>query len=214
MPNIIAYYRVSTLRQGKSGLGLDAQSAAVERFAESEGLTIVKEFIEIESGKGADALNLRPKLAAALAEARKQKCSVVVAKLDRLSRDVAFVAGLMSQRIPFIVAELGADADPFMLHIYAALAEKERRMISARTKAALKAAKARGVVLGNPKQAAENRERARAEAENLRPVLTELKHLPSRQIAAELTVRGIATPRGGKWQSPTVLRMIDRLGLR
>ena len=108
MPNILAYYRVSTQRQGKSGLGLEAQRAAVERFAEDEGLTIVKEFIEIESGKGADALNLRPKLAAALAEARKQKCPVVVAKLDRLSRDVAFVAGLMSQRVPFIVAELGA----------------------------------------------------------------------------------------------------------
>jgi DNA invertase Pin-like site-specific DNA recombinase len=214
MPNILAYYRVSTQRQGKSGLGLDAQRAAVERFAEVEGRTIEKEFVEIESGKGADALNLRPKLAAALAEARKQKCSVVVAKLDRLSRDVAFVAGLMSQRVPFIVAELGADADPFMLHIYAALAEKERRMISARTRAALRAAKARGVVLGNRQQAARNRELARAEAEALRPVLTELKHLSSRQIAIELTHRGVATPRGGKWQSPTVLRMIDRLGLR
>ena len=214
MPNILAYYRVSTQRQGKSGLGLEAQRTAVERFAESEGLTILKEFIEIESGKGADALNLRPKLAAALAEARKQKSSVVVAKLDRLSRDVAFVAGLMSQRVPFIVAELGADADPFMLHIYAALAEKERRMISARTRAALKAAKARGVVLGNPQQAARNREVARAEAEALRPVLTELKHLSSRQIALELTLRGVPTPRGGKWQSPTVLRMIDRLDLR
>jgi DNA invertase Pin-like site-specific DNA recombinase len=214
MPNILAYYRVSTQRQGKSGLGLEAQRAAVECFAEREGLTILSEFIEIESGKGADALNSRPQLAAALSEARKQKCPVVVAKLDRLSRDVAFVAGLMSQRVPFIVAELGTDADPFMLHIYAALAEKERRMISARTRAALKAAKARGVVLGNPQQAARNRELARAEAENLRPVLTELKHLSSRQIAAELTLRGIATPRGGKWQSPTVLRMIDRLGLR
>jgi DNA invertase Pin-like site-specific DNA recombinase len=214
MPNILAYYRVSTQRQGKSGLGLDAQRAAVERFAEVEGLTIEKEFVEIESGKGADALNLRPKLAAALAEAHKQKCSVVVAKLDRLSRDVAFVAGLMSQRVPFIVAELGADADPFMLHIYAALAEKERRMISARTRAALKAAKARGVVLGNRQQAARNRELARAEAEHLRPLLTELKHLSSRQIAAELTLRGVATPRGGKWQSPTILRMIDRLVLR
>ena len=214
MPSILAYYRVSTQRQGKSGLGLDAQRAAVEHFAEGEGLTIVREFIEIESGKGADALNLRPKLAAALAEARKQRCPVVVAKLDRLSRDVAFVAGLMSQRVPFIVAELGADADPFMLHIYAALAEKERRMISARTRAALKAAKARGVVLGNPQQAARNRELARTEAENLRPVLTKLKHLSSRQIAAELTLRGVATPRGGKWQSPTVLRLIDRLELR
>jgi DNA invertase Pin-like site-specific DNA recombinase len=214
MPSIITYYRVSTQRQGKSGLGLEAQRAAVERFAEGEGLTILNEFIEIESGKGADALNLRPKLAAALAEARRQKCSVVVAKLDRLSRDVAFVAGLMSQRIPFIVAEIGSDADPFMLHIYAALAEKERRMISARTRAALKAAKARGVVLGNPQQAARNRALAQADAESLRPLLTELKHLSSRQIAAELTLRGVATPRGGRWQSPTVLRMIDRLELR
>ena len=145
-------------------------------------------------GKGADALNLRPNLAAALAEARKQKCSVVVAKLDRLSRDVAFVAGLMSQRVPFIVAELGTDADPFMLHIYAALAEKERRMISARTRAALKAAKARGVVLRNPQQATRNRELARAEAEKLRPVLTELKHLSSRQIAAELALRVLQHP--------------------
>jgi DNA invertase Pin-like site-specific DNA recombinase len=101
-----------------------------------------------------------------------------------------------------------------MLHIYAALAEKERRMISARTRAALKVAKARGVALGNPQQAARNRELARTEAENLRPVLTELKHLSSRQIAAELTLRGFATPRGGKWQSPTVLRLIDRLELR
>ena len=214
MPNIVSYYRVSTQRQGKSGLGLEAQRAAVVRFAEGEALTIVNEFVEIESGKGADALNLRPKLAAALAEARKQKCSVVVAKLDRLSRDVAFVAGLMSQRIPFIVAELGTDPDPFMLHIYAALAEKERRMISARTRAALKAAKARGIVLGNPQQAARNRELARAEAESLRPLLTELRHLSSRQIAAELNLRGVATPRGGKWQSPTVLRIIDRLELR
>src|SRR6476620_11634774 len=98
-----------------------------------------------------------------------------------------------------------------MLHIYAALAEKERRMISARTRAALKAAKARGVVLGNPQQAARNREVARAEAETLRAVLTELKHSSSRQIANELTLHGVPTPRGGKWQSSTVLRMIYRL---
>jgi DNA invertase Pin-like site-specific DNA recombinase len=112
------------------------------------------------------------------------------------------------------VAELRADADPFMLHIYAALAEKERRMDFSPNRAALKAAKARGVVLGNPQKAARNRELAQVEAENLRSVLTELKHLSSRQIAAELTLRGVATPRRGKWQSPTVLRMIDRLGLR
>src|SRR5215213_121967 len=103
-----------------------------------------------ETGKGADALDRRPQLAAALAAAKSAKCCVVVSKLDRLSRDVAFVAGLMAQRIPFIVAELGRDADPFMLHLYAALAEKERRLISERTKAALAVRKSAGGRLGNP----------------------------------------------------------------
>jgi DNA invertase Pin-like site-specific DNA recombinase len=98
----------------------------------------------VASGKGADAIERRPQLAAALAAAKAKKCSVVVAKLDRLSRDVAFVAGLMAQRVPFMVAELGRDADPFMLHLYAALAEKERRLIAERTKAALAAKKAAG----------------------------------------------------------------------
>jgi DNA invertase Pin-like site-specific DNA recombinase len=92
------------------------------------------EFVEVETGKGSDALERRPQLAAALGAGRTRKCPVIVAKLDRLSRDVAFVAGLMAQRVPFIVAELGVDADPFMLHLYAALAEKERRLISERTR--------------------------------------------------------------------------------
>ena len=126
MTQAIAYYRVSTARQGRSGLGIEAQRAAVRRFAETEGIKLLGERIEIETGKGADALERRPELAAALADARKAKCPVLVAKLDRLSRDVHFISGLMSHRVPFIVAELGADADPFMLHLYAALAEKER----------------------------------------------------------------------------------------
>jgi hypothetical protein len=109
--------------QRRSGLGIEAQRAAVHRFAEAEGLEVLSEYVETETGKGADALDRRPQLAAGLAAARLAKCPVVVAKLDRLSRDVAFVAGLMVQRVPFIVAELGADADPFMLHLYAALAE-------------------------------------------------------------------------------------------
>jgi DNA invertase Pin-like site-specific DNA recombinase len=113
-------------------------------------MQIVAEYIDIETGKGADALDRRPQLAAALAAAKKAKCSVLVSKLDRLSRDVAFVSGLMAQRVPFIVAELGRDADPFMLHLYAALAEKERRLISERTKAALAAKRERGEALGNP----------------------------------------------------------------
>lgn len=103
-------------------------------FAEAEQITIIAEYVETETGKGADALDRRPELAAALARARSAKCCVLVSKLDRLSRDVAFVSGLMAQRVPFIVAELGRDADPFILHLYAALAEKERRLISERTK--------------------------------------------------------------------------------
>src|SRR5213596_674742 len=150
MDKAIAYLRVSTKQQHRSGLGIEAQRAAVTRFAEAEGLAVIAEYVEAETGKGADALDRRPQLAAALSAARAAKCSVVVAKLDRLSRDVAFVAGLMAQRVPFIVAELGRDADPFMLHLYAALAEKERRLISERTKAALAAKRASGARLGNP----------------------------------------------------------------
>ena len=117
-PRIVVYIRVSTGRQGRSGLGLDAQRAAIARFAEAHGLRVAGEHVEVETGKGsADVLDRRPQLAAALAAARKLKCPVVVAKLDRLSRDVAFIAGLMAQRVPFVVAELGPDVDPFMLHI-------------------------------------------------------------------------------------------------
>jgi len=154
MNTCIAYYRVSTQAQGRSGLGIEAQRSAVARFAEAEGLQITAEFIEIETGKGQDALERRPKLAAALELARRAKCPVVVAKLDRLSRDVAFIASLMAQKVPFIVAELGADADPFMLHLYAALAEQERRLISERTTAALASKRAQGARLGNPNFAA------------------------------------------------------------
>ena len=147
MQHAVAYYRVSTARQGRSGLGIDGQREAVTRFAAAESFELVAEFVEVETGKGADALDRRPQLAAALATGRQRKCPVIVAKLDRLSRDVAFIAGLMAQRVPFIVAELGVDADPFMLHIYAALAEKERRLISERTRSALAARKAQGTRL-------------------------------------------------------------------
>ena len=154
-PRAIAYLRVSTRAQGRSGLGLDAQRAAIERFAEAESLTLLAEHVETETGKGHDALTRRPELRAALEAARASRCPVIVAKLDRLSRDVAFISGLMAQRVPFLVAELGADADHFMLHLYAALAEKERRLIAERTRAALSARKARGTPLGNPTNAPE-----------------------------------------------------------
>jgi DNA invertase Pin-like site-specific DNA recombinase len=208
---MIVYYRVSTQKQGRSGLGLEAQRAAITRFAEAEGMAIAGEFIEIETGKGADALAKRPQLAAALDAAKKLKCPVIVAKLDRLSRDVAFIAGLMAQRVPFIVAELGKSADPFMLHIYAALAQQERRMIAERTKVALAAAKARGVTLGNAAQARANADQADAFAEGLRETVMPIINLPSRRIAAILNGRGIKTPFGKAWQSATVLRLIERL---
>ena len=164
MKPIITYLRVSTEKQGKSGLGLEAQREALARFAAQEGFEIAGEFVEVETGKGSDALDRRPKLGAALALARKLKCAVTVAKLDRLSRDVHFVSGLMAQGVPFIVAELGAGADPFMLHLFAALAEKERAMISSRTKAALTAAKERGqfsAIRASRMRAATRRRRAK-----------------------------------------------------
>jgi DNA invertase Pin-like site-specific DNA recombinase len=216
----VAYYRVSTARQGKSGLGIEAQKAAVQRFAEAEVIEVVGEHVEVETGKGADALERRPELSAALAQARKAKCPVLVAKLDRLSRDVHFISGLMAHRVPFIVAELGADADPFMLHLYAALAEKERALISARTKAALAAKKAQGVKLGNPRAAeaavkahAASRAAANQFAANVLPIVREIQisGLTSlRDIAAALNARGIRTARGGNWHSSTVRNLLLR----
>src|SRR6478736_737352 len=140
MKPAIAYTRVSTTRQGKSGLGLEAQQTALAQFAEAEGFNIVQAFSDTESGKHDD--DRRPALAEALAAARKHAAPIIVAKLDRLSRDVHFISGLMKHKVPFIVAELGSETDPFMLHLFAALAEKERALISRRTKDALAAAKA------------------------------------------------------------------------
>ena len=211
MDSVIAYLRVSTQRQQRSGLGIEAQRATIARFAEAEGMTVIGEFVEIETGKGADGLERRPELAKALKAARNDKCAVVVAKLDRLSRDVAFIATLMTQRVPFIVAELGMNADPFMLHIYAALAEHERRMISERTRQALAAARERGVLLGNANQALVNKNESAARAESLRPLLEGMSGLSARAIATELTMRAIPTARGAAWSAKTVLRVMDRL---
>lgn len=221
MEQAIAYLRVSTERQGRSGLGLEAQREMINAFANREGMGIVREFVEVETGKGADALDRRPELAAALALARKEKCPVIVAKLDRLSRDVHFISGLMTQRIPFIVAELGADADSFMLHLYAALAEKERKLISERTKAALAAKKAQGVKLGNRTNLAEARAKAVASTKasadafalNVLPVIEQVKAqgvTSYNGIAQALNVRGVRTARGGTWQAATVRKIILR----
>ena len=216
MSEIIAYYRVSTAKQGRSGLGLEAQRAAVAAFAKAEGFTVAAEYTEIETGKGADALNKRPQLRAALKQAKRSKASMCVARLDRLSRDVAFISGLMSQRVPFIVAALGRDVDPFVLHIYAALAEQERKMISQRTRAGLQQAKARGVQLGRTGAAlaAKNAAAAAERDEALRPILVSMVGQSSRAIAEQLTEQGIEPPRGGAWSNKTVLRMMARLGLK
>jgi DNA invertase Pin-like site-specific DNA recombinase len=211
MKPIIAYIRVSSQKQGRSGLGLEAQQAAVQQFAGLEGYEIVGTFIEIETAKGADALDKRPQLALALAAAKQAKCAVVVAKLDRLSRNVHFISGLMEKRVPFIVAAFGANQDPFMLHIYAAFAEKERAEIAARTSKALQAAKARGVVLGNQVQAKANADAAQEAAESLRDVVMPIIHLSSRKIADALNAQGYPTSQGHAWQSKTVLRLIARL---
>ena len=221
MNRAIAYLRVSTQRQQRSGLGIEAQRATVARFAEVEGLTIIAEFVEAESGKGSDALDRRPQLAAALAAARTTKCSVVVSKLDRLSRDVAFVSGLMAQRVPFIVAELGRDADPFMLHLYAALAEKERRLISERTRAALAAKKASGARLGNPRNIAHAGALGRVVqtvtadefVSGLMPIVLAIRSTGAITLEAmtqALNQRGIRSARGGKWHASSVMNLLAR----
>ena len=214
MRDAVAYTRVSTSSQARSGLGLEAQVAAIALFAEREGFRIVERFVEVETGKGADALDRRPKLAAALKAARKvdKNCPVIVAKLDRLSRDVHFISGLMQHKTPFIVAELGPDVDPFMLHIYASLAEKERRLISERTKAGLAAAKRRGQTLGG-RNAQSDRFAAAAAAfaEQMRPILAEMEALPANRVATILNERGIPSAAGGKWQAIQVGRVRRRL---
>ena len=223
MRQVVTYIRVSTAQQGRSGLGIEAQREALARFAEAEGCEILAEFVEVETGKGADALDRRPQLAAALAMARKAKAAVVVAKLDRLSRDVAFISDLMARRVPFIVAELGADADPFMLHLYAALAEKERHLIADRTRVALAARKAQGVKLGNPKNLAEAGAKGaasqRAEADvfaaKVLPVVRSIQAEGAttlRAIAAALNERGVRTARGGEWHDSTVRNLLARAG--
>ena len=210
MQPVVAYYRVSTERQGRSGLGLDAQRQRCAQFAAQNGMRMAEAFTEVEAGTGTDALDRRPQLAAALAAARRHRGPVLVAKLDRLSRDVHFIAGLMAQRVDFVVAELGADVDPFMLHVYAALAEKERRMISERTRAALAARKRQGAQLGSPTTrvaagragAAATAEGARRFAENVSPLIREVQASgvkSLRSIAAVLNTRGVRTARGGRW---------------
>jgi DNA invertase Pin-like site-specific DNA recombinase len=184
-------------------------------------MRILAEFIEVETGKGSDALDRRPQLAAALAAARSAKGSILVSKLDRLSRDVAFVSGLMAKRVPLVVAELGRDADPFMLHLYAALAEKERRLISERTKAALAAKKAQGAKLGNPTNvltaAGLGREALISSADQFAtavlPLVRSIQSAGAKTLEAVscgLNKQGIRPARGTRWYASSVANLLAR----
>jgi len=216
----VSYIRVSKPKQGRSGLGLEAQQAAIRSFCAQRGFKIEAEYREVETGKGADALARRPELAASMRAARKlgkggktSSAPVIIAKLDRLSRDVHFISGLMVQRVPFIVTELGLDVDPFMLHIHAAVAEKERNRIAQHTKEALAAAKARGQQLGNPEIGKLRKAEAEERAAHLRPIIESLRGLSAKRISEILNDRKLAAPRGGSWQATQVIRLLMRLDL-
>lgn len=210
----IAYLRVSTERQGRSGLGLEAQREAVARYAKDQGLAVTAEFVEVETGKGANALAKRPQLLAALAEAKRTKARLVLAKLDRLARNVHFVSGLMETGVDFAVADM-PHADKFRLHLEAVIAEDEARRISQRTKAALAAAKERGQELGKHGKvlAAQNKAAAAERLEPLVPVLAELKQqgLSMRAMIASLNERGVASPSGGRWHLANLHRALGRM---
>ena len=216
MKSAIAYLRVSTSEQGRSGLGLAAQRKVVDEFAVAEGFTLADIITEVASGKL--GLDERDGLRLALAKAKRLRCPVIVAKLDRLSRDVAFISGLMAAGTPFIVAELGADTDPFILHLFAALSEKERKLIASRTKSALADLKAQGVQLGNrtnlheaqARGQARNAEKAAAFAAGILPEIRRLQAqaMTMTQIADELNRRGVKTALGRTWHQSTVSRLI------
>src|ERR1700737_831783 len=200
----VAYYRVSTDRQGKSGLGLEAQREAVMQYLNGGPWTLVGEFTEVESGKRAD----RPELEKALAACKKQKARLVIAKLDRLSRNLAFIAALMESGVEFVAVD-NPHMNKLTIHILAAVAEHEREMISERTKAALQAAKARGKVLGNPNMPEISKRgtvaviaNARRFAANVRPIIKEIMRAGATShnaIAAKLNERNVRTARGGVW---------------
>jgi DNA invertase Pin-like site-specific DNA recombinase len=213
----ISYLRVSTSRQGDSGLGLEAQRAAIETFVNGHQWELLAEYVEVESG----GKNTRPELAKALREAKKRKAVLVVGKLDRLSRNLAFIANLLESGVEFRCADL-PEATRTMLQLWAVMAEWEREQISTRTKDALQAAKGRGVKLGSPTPGkgsalgvAAQRASADQFAANIRPVIAEIQGAgitSLRGLATALTARGIPTARGGAWDATTVRRAIRRAG--
>jgi DNA invertase Pin-like site-specific DNA recombinase len=212
----VAYYRVSTDKQGKSGLGLEAQRQAVEQYLNGGKWSLAGEFTEVESGKR----NKRPELEKALIACKRQKAKLVIAKLDRLSRNLAFIAALMESGVEFVAVD-NPHANKLTVHILAAVAQHEREMIAQRTKDALQAAKARGVVLGNPKLD-QVRDRAVASvkadadrfAKNVAPIIREIQSsgvASNRGIARALKARGVATARGGTWTPVQVAAILQRV---
>lgn len=216
--SIVIYRRVSTAKQERSGLGLEAQLEALKIFCQTEGFEIAGSFSE--SVSGALPLEQRFALQQALTLAKKLNCSVCVVKLDRLSRDVAFISGLMAKGVPFIVSELGADTDPFVLHLFAALAEKERKLISERTKAALQIRKQSGVKLGNrtnlPTAQAQGHmaltAKAQSFANGVAPLIQKLRSQGDslNSIANQLNQLNYKTSRGSTWTATAVTRILQR----
>src|SRR5262245_48916557 len=187
----VSYLRVATDKQGRNGYGINAQRQAVDDYLNGGAWELIEECVEVESGKRD---RNRPELQRALALCKKHRARLIIAKLDRLSRNLAFIANLMDGKVDFVCCDM-PQATRLTIHVLAAVAEHEREMISKRTKAGLDVAKAKGVQLGNAAQAAANRADALGHAEQLRPLLTELqaRSLSLRQMAAELNASGVAT---------------------
>lgn len=212
----VTYYRVSTQRQGASGLGLDAQRQTVAQYLLGAHRTTVGEFLEVETGKGADPLSKRPQLRLALEMCKKTGATLLIAKLDRLARNVHFVSGLMESKVSFVACDL-PEANQLTIHIMAAFAEHEARRISERTRDALAAAKARGVMLGatgpaNLKTCNDQRQqKAREFRDRLRPVLEGMKAqgLTRRAMVDRLNALGIKAPMGGVWSLGQVQRVCN-----
>lgn len=215
----VTYYRVSTQKQGQSGLGIEAQRKLVEAYLNGGAWEVLGEFVEIETGKGADALVKRPKLAEALAMCKKEGATLVIAKLDRLARNVHFVSGLLETGVDFVAADM-PQANKVMIQMHAVMSEWERDQISVRTKAALAAAKERGVKLGQAGAAnlrpklEERRMQADAFAEKLRGVLEgmQTRGLTRRAMVDEMNALGIRTRTGGVWHLTQLQRTLERLG--
>lgn len=213
----VSYCRVSTQMQGASGLGLEAQKAAVSAYLNGGDWSLVGEFEEVETGGGANALHKRPQLAAALALCKKQKATLIIAKLDRLARNVHFVSGLLETGVDFVAADM-PQANKVMLQIYAVMSEYERDQISARASATYTARKARCKAQGlafrcNLAEIIEERQNAaNAFAERLRPMFAGMKarELSQRDMVTELNNVGVPTANGGKWALVQVQRVIAR----